>query len=128
MISVWNGKGLVLGGFLALGFAGCAAQSASSTKVAPSLALVHTENHSQVVHNFKKWLKRDAGWTQQQRLHRIEKDWLVALTKLPQGERHEVVAAIQSTIRSRRLLNERDLVLRQLLVEAHVTLADASTR
>ena len=81
-----------------------------------------------VVANFRRWLIRDGGLTQEQRLRRIERDWVGQLTRLSATERQEAVAAIEANIRLRRLQAKRQRVVRLLLANTNETLAEATFR
>lgn len=117
-------KGMLVG-VLIMGSVGCA-----STRQEPKIAHVTYAGDTQpdVVANFRRWLLRDGGLTQEQRLRRIERDWVGQLTQLSPSERQEAVAAIEANIRLRRLQAKRQRVVRLLLANTNETLAEATFR
>lgn len=64
---------------------------------------------------FRTWLGRDCGWTQRQRLARIERDWLGYLLMLSDQERYDAAVAITNAISSPALEDDRDRLIEQVL-------------
>ena len=125
MTSVRYGKGMVLSVLLSVGISACASQKQVAVTSAHVAETGPRQDQAVLVRNFQRWLSRDVGWTQKQRLRHIQKDWLSALVQLPEADRRAAIAAIEYNIRSRRLAGERDRVVRQLMANSNVELADA---
>lgn len=98
-------------GVLACGTVGaCAAQR----QAAPTTGAAAAQSDREV-DRFRRWLARENGWTQKQRLDRIEREWMPRLQTLPAAERAEVAAAIEDAISSPRLDRERIRVMDRVL-------------
>lgn len=119
-------KGVAMAAWVLLAGVGCA--TVRPVKQTPPIASVHNHNPGQpdVVDNFRHWLGRDVGWSQDQRLRRIERDWMSTLSQLPSFERREAAAAIEANIRLRRLHHRRERIVRRLLDEHREVVADAT--
>ncbi|MDX2021406.1 MAG: hypothetical protein SF187_14285 [Deltaproteobacteria bacterium] len=122
MFSGRDVRGVVVGLAMAAGFAGCATRPVA--RPSAQIAFAETAKQDDTVRNFERWLNRDVGWTQGQRLRRIERDWMSSLSRLPMSQRRAAATAIESSIRSRRLQNQRERVIQRLLQDDQVALAD----
>lgn len=121
MFSGRDVRGVVVGLVMAAGFAGCATRPLAQPN--RQIAYAEKARRDDTVQNFRRWLNRDVGWTQVQRLRRIERDWMSSLEQLPMSERREAASAIASSIRSRRLQSQRERVIQRLLEDNQVALA-----
>jgi hypothetical protein len=76
---------------------------------------VVAQAHPQATQQFRDWLTRDCGWTQRQRLARIQRDWLSYLLMLSDQERYDAAVAITAAINSPGLEDEREQLIEQVL-------------